>query len=271
MRAVHLSPLLLAGLLVTGCGATVRTTTDAAVVTPTDAAVVTPADAAVVTPADAAVVTPTDVGAVTPADASFPGACREGDLCLAPRTPVAGLSVTSGRLAVVWNQINDDGPDPTPQVALDIPFAGSSSTVRVPFTAIAPPGDAVLFCARACDDEARCPCIGGPRLGFAYVVVAQDADANGRLDFGERPGVRADPIVAVGYVVVAQSPEAMAVASAPLDMLFTAGVARGVAPYLPLPRGSRHVLGAPEPTRIYDLNFCPPDNPACAPYLPDIN
>jgi hypothetical protein len=41
--------------------------------------------------------------------------------------------------------------------------------------------------------------------------------------------VRADPIVAVGYVVVAQSPEAMAVASAPLDMLFTAGVARGVA------------------------------------------
>jgi hypothetical protein len=31
------------------------------------------------------------------------------------------------------------------------------------------------------------------------------------------------------------------------------------------------VLGAPEPTRIDELNFCPPDNPACAQYRPDIH
>lgn len=278
---------LLWGALALGCGASVRTTvgdradaassTDVATTTTDGSSVprvdVTTAPDAVVA-SDVAVAldrgTASDVGA-SPADAPA-GPCAPGHLCLAPRTPVAGISVTPGRLALVWFQLEDDGPDPEPQVAYDVPFSGSLAQVDVPLAAAAAPGDAVLFCARACNDEAACPCVGGPRLAFGYAVVALDADANGRTDVARREGARADPIVAVGFVVVAQSPEAMAVASAPLNMLFTGGIAAGRAPYPLVPRDATdHALAAPAFGRAYDLNFCPPDNPACNRYLPNLN
>jgi hypothetical protein len=251
MRTTWLT-LLLAGLL--GCGSSVTTLGGA--------------DAATASDAGAAV---TDRGAAV-TDAGTAGPCAPGDLCLQPRTPVAGISLTAGRLGVVWAQLNDDGPDPAPQVAYDVAFGGGAAQVNVPLAALAAPGDAVLYCARACNDEAMCPCTGGPRIAIAYAVVAVDANANGRIDLGGENGVGRDPLVATGYVVVASSPDAMAVASAPLDMLFTNGIARGVAPYPLVPRGTnRHSLAAPGFGRVYDLNFCPPEVSACARYTPDLD
>lgn len=265
---------LVVGLLVAGCGATVQLAGDGgadARATATDAAAT--ADAGGPVASDASPIADAGVrtdGGAPPADVPAAGACPAGSICFVPRAPVMGLSITSGRLGVVWAQLNDDGPDPDPQVAFDVPFDGSSAMVAVPTAAIAAPGDAVLYCARACNDEATCPCTGGPRLGFAYAVVAQDANANGRLDFSMRAGAASDPVVAVGFLLIAQSPEALAVAPAPLNMLFTRGIARGVAPYPLLPGGDHHVLGAPDASRVYELNFCPPENMACRSYLPDL-
>ena len=68
------------------------------------------------------------------------------------------------------------------------------------------------------------------------------------------------------------SPAAMSVASAPLNMLFTAGIAAGVVPYPVIAgSGSHNVLAAPDASRVYDLNFCPPDASECRMYVPNIS
>jgi hypothetical protein len=89
------------------------------------------------------------------------------------------------RLAVVWLQPNDDGPDPAPQVAYDVPFAPNQVSIAIP--ALAVPRDTLILCARDGNDESVSPCRSDSpfNLGVALLVIGEDANGDGAFTFDE--------------------------------------------------------------------------------------
>jgi hypothetical protein len=157
----------------------------------------------------------------------------EGASLVLEVTPVRpSTKPLSGRLAVFWFQLDDDGPDPSPEVVYDVPFDGKTTTVAIPLGALAPPSEPNLYCARACEDEAACACTGGPRIGFAYVAVVTDTNGNGKADVTYGKG--GDTLVGVAEAVLVYSPDGSAPAK--LDPMFPEGVLTGLAVYTPVER-----------------------------------
>ena len=191
--------------------------------------------------------------------------CAPDTLCLELDTIGVG-DVAAGRLAIVWVQLQSMDPQPEPQIGLDIEFDPEAGLYAVPFASIQPPeGDALLLCERSCD-TAGCSCANRSSVAAAMVVVAKDANADGRLTVEEID----EGTFGRGDLLIAHSKTEQVIAPPPADQLFGDGIARGVAAYRfvgnPEERSARVQRAAEGET--FDMNVCVDE--ACTPPFPAI-
>lgn len=182
---------------------------------------------------------------------------------------IGGGAPVAGRLVVAWGQLDDDGPDPIPDVAYDVQFDTTASMIEIPIASLTPPTEPNLLCERACDDEAMCPCLSDPRVGFGLVAVVNDANGSGTIEPEE---VRARP-PGVGFVVVGYS--AMRYVPAPETpslwrRIFPEGIEGGICPYRIIDTESFDRPGLVMPGARFELNVCSAAMPMCDPPLPNL-
>lgn len=177
----------------------------------------------------------------------------------------------AARVAVIWFQLSDDGPDPVPLIGYDAPFDPAVKRVEIPIPAIAVPNEENLLCPRACADESMCPCTGEPKLGTGFVVVANDADGNGKIDPVEVTDAMSGPS-GVGYVALGYSATPYAMVPAPYDQLFPEGVDEGVRPYRIIEGNMTFdKMGKAQDGDVFDLNVCAdPNDAACMLPFPNL-
>jgi hypothetical protein len=183
------------------------------------------------------------------------GNCPAGTICLDVSSVRPNGKPLPGRLAVLWVQLNRQGADPLPEVAYDVPFLGTETTVQIPTASITPPSDRNMLCTRECDDETYCPCTADPRVGVGYVLVVNDANMNGKADFGATSDV-SEPVLGVGVAGIAYSAKAFKPAPAveydyqvTFPMLFTQGIELGIGVHtlVPAPATGYDAMGAIAP------------------------
>jgi hypothetical protein len=193
-------------------------------------------------------------------------ACPAGHICFEVKAVDTTTPIEAGRIAAVWFQINDDGPDPRPLVAYEAPFDPAVSRVNIPIADIIAPGPELLFCDRACNDESMCPCLADPQIGFGAVVVSQDANQDGMLDATE-----ALAYYGMGWMSLGYSDKPYMPAPPPiLDVKFPEGIERGIRPYRIIDEmGTFDNLGLSQDGDIFDLNVCPTPGSTCS--LPQPN
>jgi hypothetical protein len=176
------------------------------------------------------------------------GTCTPDKLCL-DVIPIQNQAA-SGELAVLWFQLDDDGPDPAPLVAYQAPFDGSATAVEIPLAEVALPNAENLLCNRACDDESMCPCLDAAQAGVAYViVVSAEALASPVFDFDEVYGVAR---MGMGYSAVDQVPAPPFLAGK-----FPDGLLQGVRPYRLVDDGGFDDLGLIQGNEEFELHVCP--------------
>jgi hypothetical protein len=182
---------------------------------------------------------------------------------------IGGGAPSGGRLVVAWGQLDDDGPDPIPDVAYDVQFDTTATMIEIPIASLTPPTEPNLLCERDCDDESICPCLSDPRVGFGLVAVVDDANGSGSIEPEE---VRARPR-GVGYVVVGSS--AMRYVPAPETpsqwrTIFPEGIEGGICPYRIIDTESFDRPGLVMPGARFDLNVCSAAMPMCDLPLPNL-
>lgn len=178
--------------------------------------------------------------------------CTPDKICLSV-VPDNGVSAASGRLVVLWFQLNDDGPDPDPFIGYDAPFDGTLPTAEILLADIAAPPDELLLCERACDEETECPCADPEQAGgIGLVLVVSDAfAADPTLPFsGNVFGVAPD--MAAGYGPTEQVPP-----HPDLVGKFPDGIHEGVWPYALVPDGVFVDMGFTDGTVGFELVVCP--------------
>jgi hypothetical protein len=197
------------------------------------------------------------------------GVCPENTICLDVK--LVQEPVGAGRLAVVWFQLSDDGPDPIPLVAYDAPFDPAVQRVEIPLASITIPNEVNLLCPRACVDESMCPCTGEPKLGTGFVVVGNDADGNGKLDPGEILSDASGP-KGIAFMGLGYSATPYTTVPSPYDSLFPEGVDVGVRPYRIIEGNMTFdKLGKTKDGDVFDLNVCgDPANATCSLPFPNL-
>jgi hypothetical protein len=189
--------------------------------------------------------------------------CPANTICLAVKPTETG-SIQAGRLAVVWYQLNDDGPDPLPSIGYDMPFDPKATKIEIPTASIMAPNEENLICERACDDEAMCPCLSDPKVGVAYVFVVNDADNTGTINIDEIN----NELYGIGFMAVATSEAEYVPAPAPFDALFTEGIDKGTRGYHIVEGGPTDMLSRSKDGDVFDLNVCDAPSVTCAPPSP---
>jgi hypothetical protein len=193
------------------------------------------------------------------------GPCPTGSICLDVIANMGG-PIEPARVAVVWYQLDDDGPDPTPLVAYDVAFLGNESRVDIPIADIGLPDEPNLLCARACDDEATCPCLSEPKVGIGAVLVAKDINQDGALDAAEALEFHGIGFMAVGYSETEFLP-----APLPFDAIFPEGIDAGVRPYRIIDTAdSFDDLGRTVGGEVFELDVCNAPSEACDPNGPNL-
>ena len=126
---------------------------------------------------DAAV--PTQDGSLAPSAAAL--GAQKIDVSGVPLAPS-----TSYRLVVAFSQFDDDYA-PTPvDVALDVPFDTTSTTVDL--SAVRVPAANTIYCPRK--DKKRgevpgpCDADAAYRVAIGYLILVEDGNKNGKADFG---------------------------------------------------------------------------------------
>jgi hypothetical protein len=202
------------------------------------------------------------------------GPCTAADLCF-DVTPVRpGTTPLAGKLVVLWGQLDDDGPDPVPKVAYEVPFAGTETRVVIPIAQIALPDEPNLLCKRACTDEAICPCLEDPRVGIGFVVVVPAASAGDASLFKSRIGVAKMGIAYSDKPFKPAPPRADGGAKYSYDLLFPDGIEQGTRGYV-LVRAdgsSFDRLGSAPPGASFELQVCDTtDTTVCSPKGPNLS
>jgi hypothetical protein len=186
------------------------------------------------------------------------GPCTATDLCF-DVTPVRpGTTPLAGKLVLVWGQLDDDGPDPTPKVAYEVPFAGTEKQVVIPIAQIALPDEPNLLCKRACTDEAICPCLEDPRVGIGFVMVLPASPSGDASAFKSRIGIAKMGVAYSDKAFKPAPPRADGGAKYPYDLLFPDGIEQGTRGYfLVRPEaGSFDRLGAAPAGATFPLEVC---------------
>lgn len=177
----------------------------------------------------------------------------------------------NARLAVVWFQLDDDGPDPAPVIAYDAAFDASASTVTIPTADIANPTEPVLLCQRSCDDETQCECQEDSPIqaGLALTFVVNDADQSGSIEPAELSDDSA--VFGVANTVLAWSPET--VADADNTDIFQSDLLEGLNPYdvVADPDSSFDRLEASDFDTTFELSICPEASDTCEVPFPNLS
>lgn len=94
------------------------------------------------------------------------------------------------RLVALWAQIDDDGPDPAPSLAFDVPFDPGTSSLKLPEAS--EPTEPNLWCVRADEDETTSPCEATSpyAVGLALIFIAEDTDGDGKFTWDPAKGWR---------------------------------------------------------------------------------
>ncbi len=132
---------------------------------------------------DSGVAVPTQDGSVAPSAAAL--GTQKIDLSgvrLAPST--------SYRLVVAFAQFDDDYAQSPVDVALDVPFDITSTTVDL--SAVRVPAPNTVYCPRKDKKrgEAPGPCDADAayRVAIGYLILVEDGNKNGKADFGNSGG-----------------------------------------------------------------------------------
>lgn len=113
-----------------------------------------------------------------------PGECGTTKLCL-DLDPGLPAITKDYKIAVVWVQLNDDGPDPVPEVAYTADVLMTTKRIEIPIGAVKVPTDEKnLLCDRATTDESVSPCLSDPKIGYGLVVAFEDTNGDGKFDQG---------------------------------------------------------------------------------------
>ena len=198
------------------------------------------------------------------------GECDPGLLCLEVNRLGTG-AVRQGVIAIVWFQLDDDGPDPEPVLAFEVATSRDTGWARtdILLSAVAPPPEPVRWCPRDCEDESICPCTGNPQVTIGAVVVFEDPDLDGSLSPAEIAG--GTSVIGVGWVVVANANDRYVPAPAPFNQIFVEGVLAGTAAYRVTDADStgRNDLAIPPVADTFVLHMCTDDMTVCE--LPSVD
>lgn len=194
----------------------------------------------------------------TPVDASAVQATCAAEVLRLDVTVAGGGALPDGsRLAVVWGSTGNAHLDGCPRMAWEGAVAAGRVEVRLSELAL-PPREAVM-CSRACRDRTACPCLDLPQVALASVVVATDADGDGRLSVQEAQErtLGLAPVL-VGWSIQRHDP----VPPRPYfwQNIFTRSVEEGTCLY-PVIRGEqREALGLGGAGDSYELRVCASGN-----------
>jgi len=102
------------------------------------------------------------------------------------------------RLAVVFTQFDDDYAGPAVDVAYDVPFDPTSTTIDLP--SLEAPSAANILCVRKDKQRGQppgaCDADSPYKIGIGYVVIVEDGNGNGKADFTTSGGDGSAKIVA---------------------------------------------------------------------------
>ena len=143
---------------------------------------------------------------------------------------VALAKTSKYRVVFIWAQMDDDGPDPLPEIAVDMPLDTNAKLV-VPGN-YAPPSEMNYLCKRSCDDEAKCGCtVDTPvKMAFAIGVIVEEG-TNVRANLGNSKELR-DMIVGYTDVALVWSNDAVPAGTVPF---FEGAVEKGAKAYRIVP------------------------------------
>jgi hypothetical protein len=207
------------------------------------------------------------------------GPCGPDVLCLVPKVVAKTGALPDYRIAVIWFQLDDDGPDPAPLVAYDGPVAKDAPMIKIAASAIAPPNEPNQLCARACDDEATCPCLSDPKIGYGLAIAYLDTSGDGKYTYGRgrAPEGGVDKMLGIGTVVVGHSAQTYVPSAFPApgdggrfplgwDRLWPEGIDQGTHVYRvfrPDGGGSFDKPGKAAPGATFELRLCTPEDTTC--------
>jgi hypothetical protein len=207
--------------------------------------------------------------------------CPEDSVCM-DLNVLEGAEVRAGRVAVLWYQLNDVDPDPTPEIGYDAPLERDAQRLVIRHDDIRPPrSEALSLCERACADESTCPCRGETNVSIATVITADDGNGDGRLDVREALEGR----YGRGYFVIVRSEGTYRTAPPPFDAVFAGAIHGGTHAYgfvasgdgstvlvgNPEDLGDPEGVGNPEERARLVMNLCAsPASRVCTPPFPTI-
>lgn len=217
--------------------------------------------------------------------------CKADQLCLQVKPTVAGQTPRSGRLVVVWTQINDDFDFGSAlQIGHDAAFDGSVARIDIPLNQLNPPDDdKFLTCERDYDlcprsdvdsgprDITKCPCQPGLQLSFANVLLIDHehaldpAELETVFDNGVLIGDSAIYVIRSDKAFTTTEMDQQSYYPGNVSRSFPKGIAAGVQPY----RMYDEAIDGPNddavdgfplylaPGQVFDLQVCTRETATC--------
>lgn len=193
------------------------------------------------------------------------GNCPAGQLCLRINPVVAGATIPSGRLVVVFYQLVDNvTPYPPLLVSYDVPFDGTATAIQFPLASITAPAplDDYRLCPRTCfalsNPACDCPAASA-KITTAFVFVVGDTNSSGSIEPAELVDAN---MYGVGYMQLGGADMAYPVPHA-LQNLLPEGIQNGLAPYRIIDGSPFDKMGLPAPGMVFDLDICVPNSASC--------
>lgn len=231
-------------------------------------------------PVDATLTPTEDAGATTsdaaPSDAGGGGVPEQ--LVLLPKVISSTGTVPEYRIAVVWIQFSEDGPDPIHEVAYDAPVSTTATRIEIRASDVTLPSEPNFLCPRACNDEASCPCLGDPRVSYGQVVAYRDMNGDGKLTLARTDGgllAVPDKVIGTARAIAGFSTQTYPKGGLPMidsgagdvwNRLWPEGIDKGVHFYRTFNAGD--AAGPDAPGKIpqdatFDLQLCAPQDASC--------
>jgi hypothetical protein len=159
-----------------------------------------------------------------------PGECGLTKLCL-DLGPDLDPITKDYRLTVLWAQLNDDGPDPVPEVAYDAVILATTKRIEIPLTAVkAPTDEKNLLCDRATTDEAVSPCLSDPKVGYGILIAYEDTNGDGKYVRNDDKQIGSANAI-FGFSAKFYAPNAMPSTPYQWNGLWPTGIGEGVKIY----------------------------------------
>ena len=211
------------------------------------------------TPAPAAPVAPpaTDPGPIvtTPPVTPVAPSCGASNLCLDVSSLRQGMTPHAGRLVVVWIPLAGG----VKEIAYDVPFAGTEKAISIPLANVTPPTDANAFCDQRDGSGPASKCTGTLKMGFGLVAIADDQNANGKIELGEKVLGLSDANILFSGTALKPPPKDFVWSGRPMTEAFPSGVEQGANVYTS-PNADLGTLTPAAPGQKFKLQVCDTTN-----------